>query len=145
MVLANVPALLVWLQSVATGISSPAVSSSEQISSHHLPDSFTPATERARRRNGSGTSAPAQASRNTAKFRPNISVHPSTSAGSGSASQPGQPGTTLKDRGAPQIVLSTAEQNESAQRLFARAGFRRTMIEMTREVDADGFCVSIRA
>jgi ribosomal protein S18 acetylase RimI-like enzyme len=43
----------------------------------------------------------------------------------------------LKTRGAPQVVLSTAERNESAQRLFARAGFRRTMIEMTRTLDAD--------
>ena len=42
----------------------------------------------------------------------------------------------LKGRGAPRVVLSTAEQNGSAQRLFARAGFRRTMIEMTRELDA---------
>ena len=41
----------------------------------------------------------------------------------------------LKERGAPRVVLSTAEQNASAQRLFARAGFRRTMIEMTREMD----------
>lgn len=41
----------------------------------------------------------------------------------------------LKLRGVPQIVLSTAEQNEIAQRLFARAGFRPTMIEMTRDVD----------
>lgn len=40
----------------------------------------------------------------------------------------------LKSRGVPRIVLSTAEQNESAQRLFERAGFRRTMVEMTREV-----------
>ena len=39
----------------------------------------------------------------------------------------------LEERGAPRVVLSTAEQNEAAQRLFARAGFRRTMIEMTRE------------
>ena len=39
----------------------------------------------------------------------------------------------LEERGAKQIVLSTAEPNESAQRLFARAGFRRTMIEMTRD------------
>jgi ribosomal protein S18 acetylase RimI-like enzyme len=37
--------------------------------------------------------------------------------------------------GAPRVVLSTAERNESAQRLFASAGFRRTMIEMTRELD----------
>ena len=41
----------------------------------------------------------------------------------------------LKAKGAPRVVLSTAERNESAQRLFARAGFRRTMIEMTRELD----------
>ncbi len=41
----------------------------------------------------------------------------------------------LAARGAPRVVLSTAEQNESAQRLFAAAGFRRTMIEMTREVE----------
>jgi ribosomal protein S18 acetylase RimI-like enzyme len=42
----------------------------------------------------------------------------------------------LKARGSPRVVLSTAERNESAQRLFDRAGFRRTMIEMTRELDA---------
>ena len=41
----------------------------------------------------------------------------------------------LADRGAPRVVLSTAERNEPAQRLFACAGFRRTMIEMTRERD----------
>jgi ribosomal protein S18 acetylase RimI-like enzyme len=41
----------------------------------------------------------------------------------------------LKSRGAPRVVLSTAERNEPAQRLFASAGFRRTMIEMTRELD----------
>jgi ribosomal protein S18 acetylase RimI-like enzyme len=39
----------------------------------------------------------------------------------------------LLERGAPQVVLSTAERNGSAQRLFAAAGFRRTMIEMTWE------------
>ncbi|MFN8474181.1 MAG: GNAT family N-acetyltransferase [Anaerolineae bacterium] len=41
----------------------------------------------------------------------------------------------LKARGAPRVVLSTAEGNQAAQHLFARAGFRRTMIEMTRELD----------
>ena len=41
----------------------------------------------------------------------------------------------LKSRGAPRVVLTTAEQNEPAQRLFASVGFRRTMIEMTRELD----------
>jgi ribosomal protein S18 acetylase RimI-like enzyme len=43
----------------------------------------------------------------------------------------------LAARGAPRVVLSTAERNEPAQRLFARAGFRRTMIEMTRELNGD--------
>jgi ribosomal protein S18 acetylase RimI-like enzyme len=43
----------------------------------------------------------------------------------------------LEARGAPRVVLSTAEQNESAQRLFVRAGFRPTMIEMTRELTGD--------
>jgi ribosomal protein S18 acetylase RimI-like enzyme len=41
----------------------------------------------------------------------------------------------LKSRGTPRVVLSTAAQNEPAQRLFASVGFRRTMIEMTRELD----------
>lgn len=44
---------------------------------------------------------------------------------------------TLASRGAPRVVLSTAARNEAAQRLFERAGFRRTMIEMTREVEDD--------
>lgn len=52
-------------------------------------------------------------------------------------------GTTLLDatlaaleaRGAPRVVLSTAVGNAAAQRLFRRAGFRETMIEMTRELD----------
>ena len=43
----------------------------------------------------------------------------------------------LERRGATQIVLSTAERNEPAQRLFSRAGFRRTMIEMTRDQVSD--------
>jgi ribosomal protein S18 acetylase RimI-like enzyme len=41
----------------------------------------------------------------------------------------------LKAGGAPRVVLSTAEQNAPAQHLFDRAGFRRTMIEMTRELN----------
>ena len=45
--------------------------------------------------------------------------------------------TALAARGAPRVVLSTAERNDAAQRLFARAGFRCTMIEMTREMDTD--------
>ena len=43
----------------------------------------------------------------------------------------------LRARGAPRVVLSTAARNADAQRLFARAGFRPTMVEMTREL-ADG-------
>jgi ribosomal protein S18 acetylase RimI-like enzyme len=41
----------------------------------------------------------------------------------------------LAGRGAPRVVLSTATQNDAAQRLFAAAGFRSTMIEMTRETE----------
>ena len=40
----------------------------------------------------------------------------------------------LEAKGAPRVVLSTAERNATAQRLFEHAGFRRTMIEMTREL-----------
>ena len=43
----------------------------------------------------------------------------------------------LTARGVPRAVLSTAEKNEAAQRLFAARGFRRTMIEMTLELGAD--------
>jgi len=35
--------------------------------------------------------------------------------------------------GAPRVVLMTAWRNEDARRLFARLGFRPTMLEMTRE------------
>lgn len=41
----------------------------------------------------------------------------------------------LAARGAFQVVLSTAEQNEAARGLFASAGFRPTMVEMTRELE----------
>jgi ribosomal protein S18 acetylase RimI-like enzyme len=41
----------------------------------------------------------------------------------------------FRSREVPRVVLSTAERNEAAQRLFASTGFRRTMIEMTRELD----------
>lgn len=52
-------------------------------------------------------------------------------------------GTTLLDatlaaleaRGAPRVVLSTAVGNAAAQRLFRRAGFRETMVEITRELE----------
>jgi ribosomal protein S18 acetylase RimI-like enzyme len=41
----------------------------------------------------------------------------------------------LESRGTPRVVLSTAARNESAQRLFEQMGFRRTMVEMTRECE----------
>lgn len=37
-------------------------------------------------------------------------------------------------RHVPRVVVWSADRNEAAQRLFARLGFRRTMIEMTREL-----------
>jgi ribosomal protein S18 acetylase RimI-like enzyme len=40
----------------------------------------------------------------------------------------------LERLGAPRVVLFTAEKNHVAQAMFASAGFRRTMIEMTREL-----------
>jgi ribosomal protein S18 acetylase RimI-like enzyme len=39
----------------------------------------------------------------------------------------------LESKGAPRVVLMSASRNEGAQRLFARLGFRHTMVEMTRE------------
>lgn len=42
--------------------------------------------------------------------------------------------TWCRDRGAPRVVLWTADRNADAQRLFRRLGFRATMIEMTREL-----------
>jgi ribosomal protein S18 acetylase RimI-like enzyme len=41
----------------------------------------------------------------------------------------------LAAKGAPRVLLSTAQKNVGAQSLFERSGFRRTMIEMTRELD----------
>lgn len=37
-------------------------------------------------------------------------------------------------KGMPRVVLSTGEPNEAARRLFTALGFRRTMVEMTREL-----------
>lgn len=39
----------------------------------------------------------------------------------------------LHDQGVPRVLLWTAAPNEPARRLFAKLGFRPTMIEMTRE------------
>lgn len=40
----------------------------------------------------------------------------------------------LRGHGASSVMLWTAQQNDVAQRLFARRGFRPTMIEMTLEL-----------
>lgn len=39
----------------------------------------------------------------------------------------------LATHGVPRVMLWTAEKNHAAQRLFEHLGFRRTMIEMTRD------------
>ena len=39
----------------------------------------------------------------------------------------------LEAKGAPRVVLLSATPNAAAQKLFARLGFRPTMVEMTRE------------
>lgn len=44
---------------------------------------------------------------------------------------------TVKELGAPRAVLTTAAQNERAQRLFRKMGFRVTMLEMTLELEDD--------
>jgi ribosomal protein S18 acetylase RimI-like enzyme len=41
----------------------------------------------------------------------------------------------LGEHGAPRVLLWSAAPNAAAQALFERMGFRRTMIEMTRELD----------
>jgi GNAT superfamily N-acetyltransferase len=40
----------------------------------------------------------------------------------------------FREQGMPRVIIHTAEQNAAAQHLFDRLGFRRTMVEMTREI-----------
>jgi GNAT superfamily N-acetyltransferase len=40
----------------------------------------------------------------------------------------------FRERGVPRVLLWVAEQNRDAHRLFASRGFRRTMVEMTKEL-----------
>ena len=40
----------------------------------------------------------------------------------------------MKERGLPRVVLGSASPNDTAQRLFERLGFRRTMVERTKEL-----------
>jgi RimJ/RimL family protein N-acetyltransferase len=44
----------------------------------------------------------------------------------------------LGELGAPRVVIGVAEQNRAAQRAFARMGFRRTVVELTRELPTAG-------
>lgn len=41
----------------------------------------------------------------------------------------------LREQGAPRVILWTAAPNDAARTLFARLGFRETMVEMTMELD----------
>jgi ribosomal protein S18 acetylase RimI-like enzyme len=41
----------------------------------------------------------------------------------------------LRDQGVPRVLLWTSTGNAGAQALFTRLGFRKTMIEMTRELE----------
>jgi ribosomal protein S18 acetylase RimI-like enzyme len=43
----------------------------------------------------------------------------------------------LRSRGVPRVMLWTAQQNSGALSLFSNLGFRRTMIEMTRELHVE--------
>ena len=40
----------------------------------------------------------------------------------------------LRSHGAPRVLLLSATPNAGAQELFSRLGFRRTMVEMTKEL-----------
>ncbi len=40
----------------------------------------------------------------------------------------------MRERGMPRVMHWTAEKNAGAQQLFSKLGFRRTMIEMTKEL-----------
>jgi GNAT superfamily N-acetyltransferase len=43
----------------------------------------------------------------------------------------------LRERGAPRVLLWTAPQNERAHPVFEKLGFRRTMVEMTLELERE--------
>lgn len=45
--------------------------------------------------------------------------------------------SALAARGEPRALLMTAERNIGAREMFEKAGFRRTMVEMTRELADD--------
>jgi ribosomal protein S18 acetylase RimI-like enzyme len=75
--------------------------------------------------------------REAAGFIHDLAVDPQHQGGGAGAALMEKAAEWLRDRGAPRIILCTAERNVVAQRLFSRLGFRRTMVEMTREIGGD--------
>jgi len=74
--------------------------------------------------------------RDTAGFIHDVIVEPSARGGGIGMRLIEAAAAWLAGRGVPRVMLWTAERNEGAQRLFTQLGFRRTMIEMTREIPA---------
>jgi ribosomal protein S18 acetylase RimI-like enzyme len=72
--------------------------------------------------------------RDAAGFVHDVAVDPSARRMGIAAALIEEAAAWLKARGAPRVLLWTAEPNADAQRLFTRLGFRRTMVEMTREL-----------
>ena len=71
--------------------------------------------------------------RDRAGFIHDVAVEPDARGGGIGARLIETAADWLVGRGVPRVMLWTAEQNRAAQRLFEKLGFRRTMIEMTRE------------
>ena len=77
--------------------------------------------------------------RDTAGFIHDVVVDPAARGSSAGTRLIEAAAEWLIGRGMPRVMLWTAEKNHDAQRLFEHLGFRRTMIEMTREATpADG-------
>lgn len=71
--------------------------------------------------------------RDPAGFIHDIVVDPSARGRGVAARLVEEAAAWLESRGAPRVLLWTAEGNRAGRRLFERLGFRPTMIEMTRE------------
>jgi ribosomal protein S18 acetylase RimI-like enzyme len=73
--------------------------------------------------------------RASAGFIHDVLVDPSSRHGSVGSALVKAAIDRLRDYGADRVMLCTAEHNAGAQRLFTRLGFRRTMVEMTMELE----------
>jgi ribosomal protein S18 acetylase RimI-like enzyme len=73
--------------------------------------------------------------RDEAGFIHDVAVHPAARRAGVATALLEAAFAWLRTRGVPRVVLGTAYANGTAQRLFARLGFRPTMIEMTKELD----------